>query len=300
MLPEYIDVIPLVHNPGGWNEQQVNIRMVAAPAFPYRDVAIARTQEQRSSMGDTNGDKAAVKSLTVTKEGLDVELSPTEYFILWGIPGAAAESHQQALRELAEKQATEIPMGVSTHNLVIVSDPITKEISIAMVLNDSRHGFAPGRISPSFEGQMDPTIDLDPQGIPSTFTTVRRTLKEEYGFDLPNSPVTVDHSKTRLAAVCAEKGSAYTSWCHLIFVEASSKDIIDSYIKAPRRKDADALLIVPLAKIAEINRPEITDEELRTYQVAGTLEEDTIFKFHPTAIWRFDVLKDYFAQIKNG
>lgn len=308
MLREYDSVIPLVTNPNGWSVNQVQISHDPNPVFTKRQLialkaAKQRTIQERTKFGDFNAPKAAVRRLRTSGENLIVETALTEYFVLWGLPGAQPELHYQALDDLKNRHATDIPMGISTHNIVFLAEDRLKpseNTSVIMIVNDPKHGFAPGRLSVSYEGQMDPTKDTDSNGIPSTHQTVLRTLKEEFGIGLDESKLTVDPNEIRLIAVCAEKGSAYTSWCHAIWIQATVQDLVNSYQLAPRRKDADSLLSVPIQEIATYTQNQIKPQEYHPYVITGSVEENTILKPHSTVPWRVDALKDFIDFHKKG
>lgn len=264
------------------------------------NAAKQRTTEQRASYGDFNAPKAAVRRLLVRGDNLYVDTYLTEYFVLWGIPGAAPNLHHQALDDLQQKRETEIPIGISTHNIVLITPDEIKsadKISVAMIINDPRHGFAPGRLSVSYEGQMDPTKDIDRNGVPSTHQTVLRTLQEEFGIGLDQSNLKISLDDIQLIAVCAEKGSAYTSWCHVAWVRANIPDFVASYNIAPRRKSADALLAVPLSRIEAFAQDVINPEDYKPYLIASSLTEEPTLKPHPTVPWRIDALKDHLPYI---
>lgn len=310
MLTEYRDVVPLLANPKGWVTSDVKMRYNPNPVFTPQseeelEEARQRTIKIRVPMGDTNGDKAAVRQLLLRGDRLRADIDRTEYFILWGIPGALPDLHNRALYELKPGKKTYtpiVPMGISTHNIVLL-DPdgtgLSNNMSVAMIVNDSRHGFAPGRLSVSYEGQMDPTRDrID--GIPSTYATVLRTVQEEFGIGLDQSKVRVNLGDIRLVAVCAEKGSAYTSWCHIISIQGvTAEHLIESFQMAPRRRDADALLVVPVGEIDQFAQDEIQPEIWVPRKKSGSITE-ALLKPHPTVPWRIDVLRDHLAYLREN
>lgn len=301
MLAEYRDVYPLVVNPKGWSDGNVRINFDPNPTFTVElsavlEAARQRTREIREPLGDFNDPKAAVRRLLIEGNSLIVDTYLTEYFVLWGLPGVAPALHQQALNDLHQNKTTEIPMGISTHNVVLITPNgprSSEDILVAMVVNDPRHGFAPGRLSVTFEGQMDPSTDIDSTGNPSTFVTVLRTLREEFGVGLGQSKVRMRPEEIRLIAVCAEKGSAYTSWCHAVWVQTDLEDFVISYSMAPRRRDADALLVVPLDRIDIFTKDSISSEDYRLFLKASSLVENPELRPHPTVPWRVDTLRDY-------
>lgn len=304
MLAEYKDVVPVIANPLGWGPNEVKIKHDSAPGFDHQmqtmmEAARQRTIEIRTKppFADTNGYKAAARRLATSGNMLSVDTYLTEYFVLWGLPGVAPKLHQQALDDLSKHQATEIPMGISTHNIVLLTPDGSKNpdnAAVAMIVNDPRHGFAPGRLSISYEGQLDPTKDLDPdRRTPSTFETVLRTVREEFGIGENQSPLKITPADIRLLAVCAEKGSAYTSWCHIVWVKGHPDDLKNSYQLAHRRRDANALLTVPLRQLDNFAKGLTIDATHQSYLIAGTLPAGTELQAHPTVLWRADALKDH-------
>jgi len=305
MKVEYRDVVPLVQNIKGWTSKDVIINQIPRPSFTPEiltalDAAAQRTQELRSPFGDTNDPKASVRRLLIQGNELLVDFSQTEYFELWGLPGAASELHRQALNELNQNKATDIPMGVSTHNIVLISPKgklPTDETSVVMIINERNHGFAPGRLSISYEGQTDPTRDTDPNGVPSTHITVLRTLEEELGIGLDQSNIETSLGAIRLIAICAEKGSAYTSWCHVVWVQATLADLVTSYKVAPRHRDTAALLAVPLNKIAAFTQDKISIKDYEPYIIANSLTKKPDFVSpHPTVPWRIGALMNHLSH----
>lgn len=312
MLAEYRDVIPLVANSQGWTSSEIKINHNPNPTFTPRMQLIleaarqetynerVKKREEKGLPPDFNAPKAAVRNLLVQGKHLIVNTALTEYFVLWGLPRIASESHKQALNELGQKKTTEVPMGISTHNIILLAPNGAKssadQISVIAIVNDPSHAFAPYRLSVSYEGQMDPAIDTNPQNAPSTFTTVARTLREEFGLGVEKSPIGFDPKNIRLLAVCVEKDSAYTSWCHVIWIKAQAQDFVKSHQLAPRSRHAEALLAVPLQDIGTFTQDSVTAEVYSPYIIAGSLVESRNLSHHPTVPWRIDALKD---QLKH-
>lgn len=312
MLETYRDVVPLVHNVLGWSKEQIRINHNPNPSFDpqMKEVlaqAIQRTIQERTAehtggrFNDTDGAKSAVRRLIAEGKTLSVDTIATTYFVLWGLPGVAPKLHKQALDDLKTTGKSTFPMGISTHNIVLLTpdgNRTSESTTVAMIVNDPSHGFAPGRLSASYEGQLDPTKDLD-QGIPSTFDTVLRTVGEEFGIGLEGSPIRIDPSAIRLLAVCGENGSAYTSWLHIVWAQGTPENLVASYQLAPRRRDANALLAVPFSKIDAFTEDAVMPRVYQPHMIAGLLEGQQPLKSHATVPWRVDALKEYMAIVSH-
>ncbi len=297
MLAEYRDVVPLVNNPVGWGEENVKVFPNENPWFSEATLSLFEQARQetirvRVPMGDTNGPKAALRWLSVHDGNLAVYTDPSEYFVLWGLPHVAPELHQKALDDLKTLRSTDIPFGISTHNLILLSPDGSRNpenTSVVAIINNDQHGFAAGRLSVSYEGMLDPTVDLNPSGVPSTFETVKRTLREEFGIANP--------ADIRLLAVCAEKQTQYTSWCHAVWIEGTAGDLLALYGTAPRRNDSKVLFSIPLREIDAYAAGEIGPHIYARDIIRGTLAPGAILNPHPTVPWRVDALRDHLAVI---
>lgn len=305
MLETYTDVVPLVHNPQGWTKDQIWIVHDSDPVF-RRDLQDSleeasnwtlhnRTAEFTDGrLHDTNGPKAAVRGLRLVGlvgDDLAAITIATDYFILRGLQETHPELHDQALEDLRTKKITQIPVGISTHNIILLSPDGSRNPDtayVAMILNSDQHGFAAGKLSVSYEGMLDPSVDLV-DSAPSTFETVKRTLREEFGIVSP--------SEIRLLAVCAEKQSQYTSWCHAIWVDGTPDDLLALHASAPRRRDSSVLLAVPLRKINVYTQGEIRPEIYQGDIIKGSLDSTAVLIPHPTVPWRVDALNDYIATL---
>lgn len=315
MLTEYKGVVPLLVNPKGWRSSEVRINHDFDPYFTPEMQAILKAARAETILErvtkriknnqppDFNAPKAAVRSLLVQGDNLIVHTALTDYFVLWGLPRIASDSHKQALNELGQKQITEVPMGISTHNVVLLTSDGSRsadKVSVVMIVNDPSHGFAPGRLSISYEGQMDPTKDVNHRKTPSTFITVVRTLREEFGIGLEESPIKIDHTTIRLLAVCAEIDTAYTSWCHAIWINADPQAFVQSHQSAPRRRHADAILTVPLNDISAFTQDSISYESCCPHIINGSIAENAVLTPHPTVRWRIDALEDHMAYLRDN
>lgn len=307
MLESYTNVVPVIDNPQGWTRDDVDFFHNPMPdidphMFPILEAARQRTIHERTAeftggrFRDTNGAKAAVRRLLPIGSHLNVYTDLTEYFVLWGLPTVAPDLHNQALEDLKYFKRTNVPIGISTHNVVLLTPDGSRNpetASVVAIINSNEHGFAAGKLSLSYEGQLDPTKDLD-FGTPSTFETVARTLQEEFGIGLPDSPLYA-LSGTRLLAVCAERQSQYTSWIHAIWVEGSTEELLASYEQAPRRNDSKVLFSIPLSAIDAYAEDEIGPHTYARDIIKGSLRAGAILNPHPTVRWRVDALKDHLA-----
>lgn len=296
---EYASVIPLVSNPKGWTIDQVGFSTDTSSFYsgnpddpaqtpphliePLR-AAFARTQTERvdneiahGNRGDHNALKVALRSLAVDSEGnLQVQTRLTEYFVTWGLPSAAPQLHQQALQELAQKHTTEIPMGISTHNILVTADD-----HIAAIISSRDHGFSAGRVSISFETQMEPGQD----------SVVHNSAYRGYNKELG---VLINPQNLMLLGVAAEKGSAYTSWCFFSRTHLTSEQIANKWMNARGRDEAIALLVIPIDSISSFAQNEIRPETWRQYLISGSgPDEDAVLQPHPTVPWRVGLIQQY-------
>lgn len=283
MKAEYEGIIPLVSSRKGWQQSYINFSFNPNPVVPdylkpILEEAERITPERRPN--DTNGDKVAVKRINSSYNSgyLYIDTDLTNYFTLWGLPQTSPELHQQALKDLATTYSTEIPMGISTHNILLTMDQYNAAKNVAMTVRSASVGFSAGRLSVSFEEQMDPDKDISP------FNTAHRGYREELGIYVTN---------ILLLAIGAEKGSAYTSWCHLGRIHAEDDEVIERYLGAKDISETSALLIAPVEEIDQFAEAEIKPEIWRPHLKVGSIANDAILKPHPTVPWRIDALKDF-------
>lgn len=259
----YEGVVPLVTNPGGWKYTDVVFKhhpeilltgdpgnFAAIPSYFQEKLYSAYLHTLNTRPNDFKWTKVGLKSLSVKDGKLKVDAGSTDYFTLRGIPFAAPDLHKRAIRELHTQGQTEIPTGISAHTILLVGD------QAVMTINTAGHGFAPGRLSLTFEGQMDP-----PPRDRTPFHTAQRELKEELGRR-------VRLGDFRLLAIAAETGSAYTSWCFVVPLKGTPETVKKSW-EGAKTREASALLIAPVAELGQILFPDTQAEALQKYIVGG-------------------------------
>lgn len=158
-------VIEIIANPHGWNRNEVIFSVdkgINLSGNPENLVNLSedlrgplgnawkRTEAERAPKGDFNAPKVSLKSLGLEGNSLKANIGETDYFTLWGIPGAAPELQQKFLMEMSSTQATEVPSGISTHNILLCED------GLVMVVRSRSQGFSAGHVSLSFEEQVEP------------------------------------------------------------------------------------------------------------------------------------------------
>lgn len=282
----YEGVIPLVTRPGGWSYGDILFRhhpglLVTGglgnpkPTDFQAQLTAAYNHTLENRPADFNGPKVGLRSLSVQDGRLIVDTGSTDYFTLRGIPFAAPDLHKEAIRELRTQGQTEIPTGISAHTILLLA-----ENEAVMTINTSRHGFAPGRLSLTFEGQMDP-----PPRDRTPFHTARRELREELGREVRLGDI-------RLLAVAAETGSSYTSWCFIVPTKGTPETVKKSW-EGAKTREASALLIAPVTELKQILLPDNQAQAIQQYVVAGSLDPRKTITPHATVPWRYDCLKDY-------
>lgn len=284
----YEGVIPLVSRPGGWGYADVLFRHhpeILLTGDPGKSSSIQLGEAYDHTLTnrpkDFNGPKVTLRSLSVQDGKLKIDTGSTDYFTLRGIPFVAPDLHKQAIEELNTQSQTEIPTGVSAHTILLAGD------QAVMTINTSGHGFAPGRLSLTFEGQMDP-----PPKDRTPFHTARRELQEELGRRVHLGDI-------RLLAVAAETGSAYTSWCFVIPVKGTPNSIREAW-EGVKTREASALLVAPIAELGQILLPETPAEALQKYIVGGSLDPEKTVNPHATVPWRYDCLTGYLSSQQAG
>lgn len=284
----YEAVIPLVSKPGGWGYRDIvfghnsgifvtgDMNNNYAPGF-RNELTAAYNHTLENRPNDFNGLKAMLRFFYVNDGNLIIHTGTTDYFTLRGIPFAAPDLHRETIEDLKEWNHTDIPTGISAHTILLAGD------QAVMTINTAGHGFAPGRLSLTFEGQMDP-----PPKDRTPFHTAQRELSEELGRK-------VNLGDIGLLGVAAETGSSYTSWCFIVPVQGTPETVKKSW-EGAKTREASALLIAPIAELGRILLPDTQAEGLQKYVVGGSLDPEKTINPHPTVPWRYDCLKDYIVN----
>lgn len=304
--PEYTGCYNLVNNPEGWKQNQVVFDM--APYSMYAidhpdDPKYAKlinhpsttpenlretlqkahdaTEEKRFMGGpDFDGLKATARRIALIDDRLLVQSRLTCYGVTWGLWGnpELRNVHNQGLMEMAEHHTTELPFGICLAPLLLTRDNL-----VIAVVRAFAQGFHAGRVSLSFEEQMDPERDPDP------FVTAYNGYYEEFGLIIPSREM-------RLLGVEAEKSSAYTLWGIIGRTDRTGAQVINTWEHAKDRKEATALFLIPIDEASLFGREKITRAEYMPYLKGGevpTTEDRQTLMPHPSNAWRADLLRDY-------
>ena len=294
----------IIANPQGWMSDQLTLRLFPARILGEVDLqnipenptglqkAWMRTykervvkQKDKGEKPDFNGPKVAVRYLTQNSDGnLEVDAQLTDFFTLWGLPGVAKDLHDRAVSELTEQRGTEIPIGVSTHNMLVIGEGDNRKV--VMAVQSRGQAFSAGRISTTLEEQMEPT-----QWTP--FRTASAGFQEELGIEVPVENI-------QLLGVAAEKSAAYTSWAFVVKVpELTEESIRKSWESATDKKEGMALFFIPLNEIDQWMKEEIPFDTWCPYAKDDSLKSGTAYieqkalPVHSTALWRLTLLQEH-------
>lgn len=242
-----------------------------------------RQTESRQGPNVWNAPKVTVRRIAATPFGLGVELGISDYFTIRGIDQAAPALHIRGREEITRLRQTEVPMGISTHNIVLLQEAIFDRYQTSVIISLRAQGqdFHPGRYSLLYEEQMEPKDA-------SSFDTVHRGLKEEFGLE-PQ----VD--TTKLLAIGAEKPFAYTCWVHVTEVVTADLDtLVAAWKDAADHKDNSALLVVPVDTLLTWPQGEVSADEWTQYVVEYDGEvANTPLVPHDTNIFRRQSLREF-------
>lgn len=236
--------------------------------------AYQRTKDIREPKGDFNGPKVSLNRLLVENKQLVVDSSLTDYFTLWGLPGVSPELHERYLKELNGNRETMVPNGIGTHDIVITSDD-----AILMVRSRAQ-GFHAGRISLSFEEQMDAETD------PDIHSAAQRGIQEELAIEVPAN-------KIKLLGAAAEAGLNYTNFCFVTRVDKTREELIELWKRAPDHNEASALFAVQLEDLTSWPMEGVPEDIWKPYDSEKRIAPGTTLQFHPTVDWRINLLNQY-------
>ncbi|MBI4039369.1 hypothetical protein HY388_00895 [Candidatus Daviesbacteria bacterium] len=254
-----------------------------APEWMRQGLAQAfnKTQE-RTGPNVWNDPKVTVRSIAATPDHLRVTLGISDYFTIRGIDQAAPDLHMRSREEITRFRQTEVPVGISTHNIVLFQEAIFDRYQRSVIISLRAQGqdFHPGRYSLSFEEQMEPEDA-------SSFATVHRGLKEEFGLE-PKA------GTTRLLAIGAEKPFAYTCWIHVTEVVADPSVLIESWKKAVDHKENSVMLAVPIEDLLAWPDGEVPADEWTRFVVEydGEIASAPLVP-HDTSTFRRQLLRQF-------
>ncbi len=292
-------VVQLVAKEGGWKPEETRYSLKPFYIGGYGAVseynqtpkrlieplqaAWLTTREKRQN--DHNGLKVAVTRLAVTDGVLSTEAVVTDYFTAWGLPKAdaskdlfAEHERQVIINRVTTPNAayeTDIPWALCTHNILL-----DRNGDVLMMVRSQSQGFNAGRVSVTEEEQMEPRVDYSP------FAASFRSFAEElYSLALPQS--------IRLLGVAMEKGAAYPAYAFIAETDNKTKIVVENWREATDNKENTALLAIPMTKIDEWLKSEITPNIWNKYLLAGDISPDAILKLHATSPWRLELARKY-------
>lgn len=290
-------IVQLVAKSDGWKPEETRYRLTPIyiggdPNSPIADhtpenlkellrAAWLTTKEKRPT--DFNGLKVAVSRLAVRDGVLITDGYITDYFTLWGIPRAAEEQFQKHSEEIVVNKAkapealyeTSLPWGISTHNVLLDENG-----DVLMLIRAQDQGFHAGRVSLTEEEQMDPDRDFDP------FNAAYTSYWEELGIFVPTSTV-------RLLGVAVEIGAAYPAYCFIANTNLVAASIVEKWRGAQDYRENTSIFAVPMSKIDEWLKDQITSETWHEYHLAGNIDKNAVLSLHPTVPWRVALTKQY-------
>lgn len=256
--------------------------------------AFEKTKQERGAKGDFNGPKITVRKIAPMADRVTLVAGKTDYFTLWGIPKVAQELQENLVSQITTEGKTSIPVGISTHNIVI-----TKDLRVVAKMSPYSAGFFGGRLGISFEEQMDPVRDTHPSHTPY------RGLFEELGAEMP-----IDNfdNSTRLLGIAMEKEASYLSLCYLNVIDVDSKDLRNAWHGAKDHNESTILMFIPIDRISEFSGSQILPEVWRNagppsrtiwkeYGKTSKLEKSSILQTHPTVPWRIELLEKHIATL---
>lgn len=306
--PEYAGCYNLVNRPEGWSQNKVDFdlapnsmyaithsdnpkyaKLINHPSTTPENLretlqkAHDVTAEKRFKNGpDFDGLKATMRRVVAIDDRLLVQSRLTCYGVTWGLWGnqELRNIHEQGLMEMKEHNATELPFGICLAPLLLTKDKL-----VVAAVRAFTQGFHAGRVSLSFEEQMDPERDPDP------FVTAYNGYYEEFGLIIPSRNM-------KLLGVEAEKSSAYTLWGIIGHTDRTGAQVIDTWQHAKDRAEATALFLIPQAEASLFGQEKITRAEYMPYLKGGevpTTEDRQTLMPHPSNAWRADLLRDYLS-----
>ncbi len=251
-----------------------------------------RTYTERiQKTGDFNREKVTVKSIKkIYGNDLQIKIGFTDYCTLWGMAGAAPGLHRQGFEELiAPDHKTTIPFGISTHNLVLIEGKKLSESKLVMMVQSKGHGFSAGRVSTSFEEQMERS-DVHP------FLTVVRGMSEELGLD-------GSVENLLLLGIGAEKATAYTSWVHLVHLpETSESELVSGWATSQQdqQQEGEALLVVPVSELSGWTGDHIDPTTWNQYDLQHKIDPHASLQTHATSTWRLQLLQEHIQFLTSS
>ncbi len=297
----YPGVIQLVANSDGWKLQQTEFNLDPSRFVTGNPNIVSQTpvelveplqkawlttQKQRPT--DFNGLKVAVEALIVRADGVLVtEGYLTDYFTLWGIPKAAPEEFKKHSETVVINQGRKpsaiyeasLPWGVCTHNMLLDGNG-----DMLMLIRSQGQGFHAGRVSVTEEEQMDPDRDISP------FNAAYTSYWEELGIFVPTHTL-------RLLGVAMEIGAAYPAYAFISSTDEVASNIVEKWRNAQDYKENTALFAVPMTKVDEWSKEQVTSDIWNKYHLGGEISPDAVLSLHSTSPWRLELARKYTQSI---
>jgi len=249
--------------------------------IPGLTAARERTYQKRVAEPRARGDRTDFDGSKVWLKGVDFQdgtltltTGETRYFDLWGLPGAAPDLHDRYLNQMQESGHTDVPNGIATHNTIITADEL-----VIMTVRSRQSGFATGRVSVSYEEQME-LKDRTP------LHAAARGLKEEFGAIIPVNNL-------KLLGLAAEEVTAYTAACHFGEINLTASELVESWRDALDRDEGTVLFGVPLNKIEEFSSDVIPKDVWTSHLIAGEIPQTATLSPHPVVPWRIALVKEH-------
>ena len=257
--------------------------------------AAARTDELRgpnTQFQDTNDPKVTIHEISQEGPKLQIIGRLSRYYVLWGLPGVAEELWKKGINELRENKRTEVPLGNSTHNILLVRNSITNETMMVIMAVTGLHGFAAGKLTITCEHQQHPDRHSRP------VDAVVDGFKREFGIEIPEERV-------RLHKIAAETRSAYVSTIHIADMTdtLTEEDVIRQWGNKVDWRQGSSLLFVPVSQLAEWKSEDIpydiwSRKEIIRHSFPRTLMDQQDYKLHHTGPLRVLAVQEYLNSKK--
>lgn len=286
-------VIEIASSPDGWSRDRVRFTLNTnkfisgsldasiQPGLEGLKNSYEITQQERGPKGDHNGLKVWPYQIQASRHAIEVYAGLTDYFTLWGMKKADPALHQGGLKELTTKHKTDIPFGISTHNLLLIGQGASEKL--VMVVQSKGHAFSAGKASTSFEEQMEPDQEHPAK-------TAHLGYFRELGLN-------VDPTQIKLLGIGAEEGTAYTSWCHISRnPNLTEGKVLASWNTAIENKEGIAVLFVPVEELSLWQNGIISYNLWGKYDHKGTIQRGIDLSLHATSPWRLKLLEEHLQR----
>lgn len=283
----------LMENKFGWKREEVRLKVTREPIMTGGSKKIGAIDSKLRKLlqkaynftkikrpQDFNGEKLSVKKISLGDKGfLEITTRRTDYFTLWGIPGALPILMNKTNKEFISSKETDLPCGLYTANMVLTSD-----CKVIMSVISGSAGFGAGRLSFGFEEQME-------VGDSSPFETVIRGFKEELG-------VKSSEKDIRILGFGKSLDIAYVAIYCVVHTPLTSKEIIDKKESAIDKNESTYTVVVPLKEVDSLCEKTVTFKKLGKYLSGYKVDEKQSFRHHRANLIRWDLTRKYLRIIK--